>query len=89
MRTPEARTNVLGKDGWSRRGPSKLHDLAPHMRSMFIDESLSRITEQQLRNYEQPDILFAVESFLQDVATITIGREVHNAAPANVYKYWM
>ena len=51
------------------------------MRSMLIDQGLSGVPKQELRNYEQPDIFFAVKSFLQDVAAIAIGSQFHNASP--------
>lgn len=34
------------------------------MRGMFVDQSLSWVTEQQFRNNKKTDVLLAVESLL-------------------------
>jgi hypothetical protein len=56
--------------------------LAPDVRSMLVDESLSRVAEQEFRDNDETDVLFAVESLLEDVATIAVGRKLHNSPPA-------
>jgi hypothetical protein len=53
--------------------------LAPNMRSVFVDESLSRITGEQFRDDKQPDVLLAVESLLKHVAAVTVHCELDNA----------
>jgi hypothetical protein len=45
---------------------------------MLVDERLCRITEKKLRHDEQPNIFLTVESFLQNVTSITIHREFDN-----------
>lgn len=46
------------------------------MRRMLVDESLSGITEEELRDDEKPDVLFAVEGLLEDVASVAVGCEI-------------
>lgn len=52
---------------------------------MLIDQGLSGVSQQEFRDYEQPDIFFAVKSFLQDVAPVTISGQFHNASPCKSY----
>lgn len=56
--------------------------LAPDVRSMLVDESLSRVAEQEFRDDDETDVLFAVESLLEDVATVAVGRKLNNSPPA-------
>ena len=57
----------------------KQTDLAPNMRRVLVDKGLSRITKEQLRDNEESDILLAIKSFLQHMATIAVGREINDA----------
>ena len=50
------------------------------MRGMFIYESLCGVTEEKLRYNKQSDVFLAVEGLLEDVAPITVGSELHDAA---------
>lgn len=60
---------------------SQSTDLAPYVASMFINESLSRISRKQLRYNDKPDVFFAIESFLQNVTPIAVGSKVNDTAP--------
>ncbi len=45
------------------------------MRGMFIDQRLRWVTKQQLRNDEKPNVFFAVQGFLENKTSITVGRQ--------------
>ena len=47
---------------------------------MFIYKGLRRVTEEKLRHDEQSDIFLAVESLLEDVASVTVGGKLHDAS---------
>ena len=49
------------------------------MRRMLVDESLSGITEEELRDDEKPDVLFTVEGLLEDVASVAVRRKFYDA----------
>jgi len=49
------------------------------MRCVLVDKRLGRIASQKFRDNEQPDVLFAVESFLKHVTAVTIRGEFDNA----------
>ena len=51
------------------------------MRSVLVDERLSRISYKQFGNDREPNIFFAIKRFLQDVAAITIRCEFSDASP--------
>lgn len=54
------------------------------MRSVFVDQSLRWVAQQQFGNDEKPDVLLAVKRLLEDVAAIAVCREFHNVASARV-----
>ena len=49
------------------------------MRRMLVDESLSGITKEELRDDEKPDVLFAVEGLLEDVTSVAVRRKFYDA----------
>ena len=51
------------------------------MRSVLVDERLSWISYEQFGNDREPNIFFAIERFLQDMAAITICCEFGDASP--------
>jgi len=57
--------------------------LAPNMASVLVDQSLGRIAKQQLSDDEKPDVFFAVQSLLQNVASVAVCSELHNTSPVN------
>jgi hypothetical protein len=48
---------------------------------MLVDEGLGRIAEKEFRDDSKTNIFFAVKSLLKDVAAVTVGRELDDAAP--------
>jgi hypothetical protein len=78
-------------------GCVKSTNLAPDMRSVLVDQGLSRISTEELRNDQKsdgcmsrvreaagtnvPDIFFAVQCLLQDVTSITVGGKLDDSAP--------
>jgi hypothetical protein len=51
------------------------------MARMFINKRRRRISDQQLRNDQQPDLLFTIQGFLEDVAAVAVSGEFDYAAP--------
>jgi len=52
------------------------------MRSMLVHKGLRRIPKEQFGNDKQPDIFFAIQSLLENMATITVRGKLYNA-PSN------
>lgn len=46
---------------------------------MLVNQGLRGIPEQQLRDDEKSDVLFAVKSLLQDVTSVAVRRKLHDA----------
>lgn len=53
------------------------------MRGMFVDQGLGGVTKKEFGHNEQPDVFFAIQSFLQNVAPIAIGSQVYDTTPGN------
>jgi hypothetical protein len=49
------------------------------MGRVLVNKCLSRIASQKFRDNEQPDVLFAVKSFLKHVTAITVRCELDDA----------
>jgi hypothetical protein len=47
---------------------------------MLVNESLSRVAEEKLRDDQEPDIFFTVQGLLKDMATVTIGRQLYDTS---------
>jgi hypothetical protein len=50
------------------------------MGSMLVDQCLGRIPEEEFRDDEKPDVLFTIEGFLENVASVAISGKFYNAA---------
>lgn len=48
------------------------------MAGVFVHEGLRGVTEEQLGNDQEADVFFAVERLLEDMATVTVGREFND-----------
>ena len=70
--------NSLSKNGRSRSGPGQFHDLAPDMRSVFVNQRLGRIPEQQFRHDEKPHVFLTIKSLLENVASVAIGSKLND-----------
>lgn len=55
-------------------------NLAPDMGRVLVNESLSGITEEELRDDQQPDVFLAVQGLLQDVAAVAIRGKLDDTA---------
>lgn len=74
------RPNLLCKDGRGRGRPRQFHDLAPDVGGMLVHERLCWISEKQLGDDQQTNILFTVERLLQYVTAIAVGGQIHDTA---------
>lgn len=51
------------------------------MRRMFIDQSFGGVSDEEFRDDQQANVLFAIKRLLKDMATIAIGGQFDYAAP--------
>jgi hypothetical protein len=49
---------------------------------MFVDQGLCGIAEEELGNDQQTNVFLTIESFLENVASITVCGKFHDASPA-------
>jgi len=50
------------------------------MRSVFVDEGLSRISKEKFWYYGKANVFFAIQSLLKDVTPVAVGGELHDPA---------
>jgi hypothetical protein len=49
------------------------------MRCMLVDKGQGWVIYQKLRDYEQPNVLLAVESFLKDMTIIAVHHKFNDS----------
>lgn len=56
-------------------------DLAPDVRGVLIDERLCGIVRKELRDDGEPELLLAVQCFLENMTAIAVRRKLNDATP--------